>query len=573
MVSKIAVIALVAVIAVPIMAGYALNLEEETGYRYEESGQPLNVTPYLQNSIEYSYSNVDVYTLNSQHNMGIKSFSALYPRYESFSNTRSSVQLNVTEYTNGALPTPITLSGLKIMQVMFDYPATHNAIYHYPNVNVFVDYGGGNIFYANYSRIISLSYDPTNNNALGSPVLNIVYYYSDGTVTTAYVTDTSRVEFTLTNDWQGSATVYTQTENNPTGQYVNFVDGFRLNPSGNANSVKLAYTQINNTMDLKNELFTLNLDSITRPNAQFSINGNSGDLEYSAYHSWIEFEKNTVNGTVSWTARTCQRADYSSPIVITETIDLYYNPDGNNTYQLLLDHYGGELRYVGAWPSTMGPANVYMVYPFTLRDGSFNENPVFLGPTVFYGYTPIMRIDGAVARAFVSNIIEDATYSPGVFKDNPSTTITDLKVVGTSLTFGGHTYAATKDGYITLNGHKVPINKLSFNSIPGENGTYDNRIGDDVISNTPEPATLTFNGRWGANVQTISQAETTYTETKWIAGDFAFNGIDSQFLMVGLITCVGAFIALGIYGRRSGTKVLPLMLVCAGAGILFLLMI
>lgn len=556
MVSKIAVIALVAVIAVPIMAGYALNLDEETGYRYEESDQAVNVTPFLQNSVDYSYTNIDVYTLNSSNNFGNSGSYTMYPEYVTFSNSRSSVQLESFSTGVGTVPSIVPISGLTVYQAFFHY-GSNDVNYNYPSAQITV----GGVVYGTYSRVISIVYDYDHDWLL---VTNL---YS-GNQTTTVISSPQYISYSVTGSWDGNVRVFYQTTT-PTGKYVNIVDGFRLNANLVGASTPL-YTQIYNSMDVKSELLTFNLNSITESNLLFSIGGSGSIIAPSQY--WLEFEKTTTNGVVSWVARTCHR-EYNGPITTIDTIDLYYDPSNTNTYQVLMGYYGGEIRYVGNWPTSIGPSNVYLTYPFTLRSGSFDDDPQFIGNLMIYGKTPVMRIDGALARAFVSNIIENATYSPGSFKENPSTTITDLKVVGSSLTFGGHTYAATKDGYITLNGHKVPINKLAFNSVPGENGTYDNRIGDDVISNTPEPATLTFNGRWGANVKTVSQAETTYTETKWIAGDFAFNGIDSQFLMVGLITCVGAFIALGIYGRRSGTKVLPLMLVCAGAGILFLLMI
>lgn len=98
-------------------------------------------------------------------------------------------------------------------------------------------------------------------------------------------------------------------------------------------------------------------------------------------------------------------------------------------------------------------------------------------------------------------------------------------------------------------------------------------INNVVVSTTPEPSTITFNGKWSLSIITTSQEQYEYTKTEWIAGSFAWDGIDHNFLMVGMLTCLGVFIALGIYGRRSGAKVLPLMLVCGGAALLFFVML
>ena len=70
----------------------------------------------------------------------------------------------------------------------------------------------------------------------------------------------------------------------------------------------------------------------------------------------------------------------------------------------------------------------------------------------------------------------------------------------------------------------------------------------------------------------IYSEEITLTKTQWNAGQFAWDGMDSNFLMVGLLTSLGVFIALGIYSRRSKSSVWPLMLVAGGAAFLFLIM-
>jgi hypothetical protein len=49
--------------------------------------------------------------------------------------------------------------------------------------------------------------------------------------------------------------------------------------------------------------------------------------------------------------------------------------------------------------------------------------------------------------------------------------------------------------------------------------------------------------------------------------------MDDNFLIVGLITCLGVFIGLGIYARKTGKGVIPLLIVCGGAAALFICMI
>ena len=230
-----------------------------------------------------------------------------------------------------------------------------------------------------------------------------------------------------------------------------------------------------------------------------------------------------------------------------------------------------EFRYVGAWPSLIGEANYYNITDVQYKVSA----PLFSGIPIggsYAPYSPTMRVDAAEYRAMEYQIINDRTYSPADFKTNPSTTIDNVQIYGSSLDFGGNTYTVSK-GNITLGTHQIPVKGLVLSSVPNGNGEYDNKIGDTVISTTAAPSAIPFNGKWSASISTVAQEQYQYTKTEWIAGGFAWNGMDDNFLMVGLITSLGAFIALGIYARRSRASVWPLMLVCGGAAALFFIML
>ena len=84
---------------------------------------------------------------------------------------------------------------------------------------------------------------------------------------------------------------------------------------------------------------------------------------------------------------------------------------------------------------------------------------------------------------------------------------------------------------------------------------------------------MTFVGKWAADITTSSMAASTYTKTEWTPGQFGWDGIDTNFLIVGMFTSLAAFIGLGIYARKHGGGVIPLMIVCGGAAVLFFTMI
>ena len=65
MVSKAVVIALVAIVACPILLGYGLNLQPTTHTDYAPSNDPVDVTNFLLNSTYHGAAFADVYKLNT----------------------------------------------------------------------------------------------------------------------------------------------------------------------------------------------------------------------------------------------------------------------------------------------------------------------------------------------------------------------------------------------------------------------------------------------------------------------------------------------------------------------------
>ena len=100
-VPKVAVIALVAIIAVPILLGYGMNLSQVTVTDYEVSNDTVNVTPLLRTSSQvdtYAYTHGDSYTLNSKFGLSADSFN-VYPVFESIQNNYTASPVIQSHYT------------------------------------------------------------------------------------------------------------------------------------------------------------------------------------------------------------------------------------------------------------------------------------------------------------------------------------------------------------------------------------------------------------------------------------------------------------------------------------------
>ena len=144
--------------------------------------------------------------------------------------------------------------------------------------------------------------------------------------------------------------------------------------------------------------------------------------------------------------------------------------------------------------------------------------------------------------------------------------LADIGQIGDSITWGGETYAVT-DGKITVNNVKIKVSDLQLDS-KYLDGVRTNYINGRQISTGSNSLQLT--GTWAAIVSLSELDHSTTTSTEWIAGEFAWNGVDQSFALMGLITCVAVFVGLGMYGARSGAKVGTLMIICGFAALIFL---
>ena len=560
MVSKAAVIAIVVILACPILLGYALSLDEVTHTSYETENNKIDVTPLLWNSVAYSYTKVDAYQLNSNlyWGYGVETI-PIFNKITTTNNT--SYPLREQIFNNYRWNTPGTQ--------LLNYP------YYYEQF----DYDP-----ANNSHTVELYETIDNNEQVFATINNVHSYYFEqlsGDYSYTYYNNGGVSAVHGNNPNLTKAIISTVTGR--TDVYVAYYDpdysadiaaGFYF--KGRYSNYAL-YPE-----NSKSGLFTINLDSITDSNYSVVMIKTGDNLRLT---------KTTTGSDVSWRVQ-----GINDP---SNVIDLYYNPSiSNNSYQIYLEinkvgqhsvtvggtttvfndyKYKTEFRYVGEWPTSIGQANSFMEYSYE-EDKSVSVNidqPVIsMGFTDLSGTTgrsPTMRIDGGAFGSMQFRAIENQTYDPADFRTNPSTTLSDISVYGTSLTFGGNTYDVT-NGNITLGTHTVSVSSLVFDSVPISGG-YENRINGNVVSTTVQPSTITLGGTWVCHIITDSMTTTSYIKTDWIPGQFAWDGLDQNFLMVGLLTAIGAFIALGIAYRKVKAAVWSLLIACGGAVLLFFTML
>ena len=536
MVSKVAVIALVAIVACPILLGYAMNLSEVTETDYKLSEDNLNVTPLLQDSTEYSYASANIVDLNTRFMENYQ-----YPSYPYFNNVTSAktaIPMSVSTSPGG----PHNLADFTYLYYVQDYDPNNG-----------------------YSTLYVTFNDSTTSSIIGfhsaywvaadGVLLVEKYIYVGGQWTTnieqfGALSNVQSINYSKPPGISGHEILYYYWNNSPPTTYVDISSGFILNKY-NTYSSNDRSTYVDLAWHSNNVLLTMDLSSITSSSYTFDMNDST---------KTFRFEKTTDGSGVHWLLKVKNGGSYDT---LTE---LYYDSSkSSNTYQILLNLDKASFRYVGSWPTLIGFANSYWEYEYT-RSSPISE--VILN---FTGISPKIRLDYGEYRAYQYPIIQNEIYDPAQFRENPATTINDPMIYGSSITFGGNTYTVT-DGNITLGTHQVPVKGLVLSSVPVAGG-YENRIGNTVVSTTVVPSAITFNGKWSASITTASMESYTYTKTEWTPGQFGWDGLDQNFLMVGLLTSLGVFIALGIYMRRTKAALWPLLIVCGGAAMLFFCML
>ena len=389
-VPKVAVIALVAVIAVPILLGYAMNLDEVTVTDYRSTGDPVNVTPLLYNNTSNSYAAANIFELNTKFNR------AGFPIYD-VSSTYSSIPLSKETHTGSWYPTGnLYFADYTTYYLVADYDNSLGKL----QIN---SYDSGGTLIETISDVMSVKLDYSNNYAqiwqYGSGWTSLIYrtlmMYSGGYFT-----------FTTTGSYSASTTVEYTDQN--TNTYVDISKGYHLNDHYTGDDV-YSYEELNLPSNPLNVLITIDLSTITDSNYRFGLHVSSGLI--------FRMVKTTDADGEHWALYKDSYLDGLGAKVF----DLYYDSSrSSNTYQILMGQLECQFRYVGNWPTIIGYANVYKDFSFKYADWG-DSSPQDLSNVGFgYNKTPLMRIDSSEYVAYTYSVIEDQTYAPSSFKGSGS---------------------------------------------------------------------------------------------------------------------------------------------------------
>ena len=196
------------------------------------------------------------------------------------------------------------------------------------------------------------------------------------------------------------------------------------------------------------------------------------------------------------------------------------------------------------------------------------DNPIpgaikFIEISELYLNRSDFRVDYARILAGSYPSTEDYTLNMnGLFPGKSySIKINSIGIYGDSLTIGSTTYSVT-NGRIYVDGHSVPLRNAQISSL--YNGTnYDIFVSGNKIGTSSAPASITFGGEWSLTLTADILEQKTIVSQEWSPGNFAFNTQES-FSGALILAAAAAFIGIGLYGARSGTKIGLLLIVCGG---------
>ena len=399
-----------------------------------------------------------------------------------------------------------------------------------------------------YNRVTSVFYDAESDRG------SVVCHLADGTTIGYNFTSPTNFRFSTDNYTQTPYITYVLADGT-SNTYADVTKGYTMPIDGEAQYnwwvPNSAVSSVMFTLDLSDLSDSLTITALT----------NLAAPDYRKVD--VTIQKVTVDGVTSLA------------ISGTDTKMVYdtVNTD-NNAYQVVVSKTGVQFNYIGPWPQTMGGVNAVRSYTYDWAQPLNNSELIrAVQLSVNTGSYPIMRVESSMATSTTFNAIVDYTYSPAQIlqSDSTSTKINAIDRYGSSISFGGYTYTVSNRS-IVLGTHSTTLTGITFESV-SNGATFDNRINGETVSTTATPSTIVFNGIWVADVQSAPMTTETHTVNKWVPGGFAFSdGVGFDFYLVGLLTSVVSFIALAMYGRKSGAKVGSLMLICGGAAFMFLLL-
>ena len=565
----------------PIATGFLMPAGESTHVGYEQ-GNPVNVTTDLYNNTE-PYSATYSGFANNAYMIGGKLRMTMGPPYYAYNQpdyvetgsaagpirTYSSGMSSTTTLYNGGSPVDYTIpSGTfvdngKLMIIDWDVSYSTPAVWKGISVDgeaiVGPTYGG--ILYdgGEYVRIGTEMYHKSSTFRLtGNGFSTVDAYYFDAN---GYASDSAGQYVPAAADTWTDGAMWTNYKDNTAADYI-----FR-----------------GTTYDVTVSPFTgASINLVRNGTAVYAT------LTYTSYEDNPDYSWDDLNPTKTVTNVSAKnvgnyrdvllRLSYdSADNLIVSVAGLGYSAGISTNYEnriINLVELGSITHDLGRY----APVPAVPVDPDApLPDPSYTEMyaPTYFDSVRIYATTSQAVIAYWASAQYLAgsySIIADNTltltdYFPDV---TSSAELRSISQYGTAVDLPNNANLTVTDGKITVTDidgeqHTIPVRNLILLAV--KNGaTYDCYVDDIPIGTSAAPA-IGLDGAWLLTAYVFKTSSYTYTTQDWVAG--SFNLDEAGFCVVGLCCAFAAFIVAGLWGRKSGSKVLALMIIAAICGFVY----
>lgn len=605
---KMAAIAITIIVAVPILLGYAMAFEEEeiTGYNTTDT---VNVTDYTLNST-YPIYTTSYSPMNNQQlkatvywtNQAVTETSIISPGFNSVGAVSS---IPIIAYGGYTQTLAAMSSSLNSSTATLNSPAT----YPYACLDPVSTTGiaefelDGTLYGDSLAAGLSVEFCATgdgsewttyyNGEKTGSEIVSYGNTYpvlvqtrayttlspvdpDSNAISSYYVTIPSTASVQLTYSDSTTESFYVSANSQLVKNGTNLTLGDDV--YSNVTSVALATAYGTNSVVC---LYSYETGTYADPSYGWTLTADQGIITMPAYwfnNSLNESVTMMLDMPVSTTSVLTPGASYNAAYSVTVS----RSSDGTVTVSDTDESYTlGKYQYLSVTVDG-DTVSVSGIAAWT----NMRSNPVLIntvtvtnyGPETFAGIwlggssTVSYRVDSASVYSGTFAITENYTLDMTALWPSSDFTVkmSTVGIYGDTVTFAGTDYTVT-DGAITVDGSEVRLLNCVFSSIyDSDSSTWSNRINGSEISTSASPSTIYFGGEWSMTLTAYRMEEVTKSELRWQAGEFAWNGVDENFALMGLMASAAAFIGLGMYGRRSGAKVGTLMIICGCAAFVFL---
>lgn len=589
--NQIIAITLIVVVAAPIALGYGLAFDEveRTGWK---STEQANLSGLILNS-ETEYYNVSTVPGNNSELIGTDSdlsgSEIFAPGFNDISGTASSLPIYATEEENLTIDVSVVRVVDPASYINYDADAAVVSWYvpYLVSGDVIImdslgatyrlEFGDYVIMYrTDSSTLVDPNTGITLNSTRGiylygnpSQAPLDVYYYGYTTAPIAYdwaIASDVAVKFT-----SGGQTIYTKGINSTLwlnsalivdGTTYTDITDLALAPSMPSSAATLTLTK---TVPVPG--------SFANPSAGWNVTG-SYDRVFWASGQTNQSVQMLVKIPVLESSNVVTFAPmqgYNSGPVLTisrDTLGMVTASVGGESYdlgqyeflQVIISTKGYEVSGIVGWPSMYSPANKINTwsYEFDTPLDDFLRIELANNTTVSY------RVDSSVIVAGTYPVAEDFALDVTQYWPNASWAIRfpNIGVYGSGLTYGGIDFPIVNGQitYSTANGTNTASPLGLLFQATYDSGVWTYSINGNEQATSEDALPLVFNGVWSLSVEGYKVEKVTTTTLEWVPGEFGLDKTD--FVLIGLAACGMVFVGLGLYGQRTGHKMLTLMIIC-----------